>query len=454
MRQNKRIFWAKCAATFAVLPVLIYAFAEGPDPGYSGVPGELGNCTACHIGTANSGKGGVSVSFPKGLTYAPGVAQQLEVTVQDPDQQRWGFELTARLANDPGSQAGSFAPGADGFTQVKCSSASALPAALPCGDSAPLQYIEHTVAGTRLGTHKSATFAFDWTPPSGGSGNITIYVAGNAANGDFSPTGDHIYTNTYTLTPAAAGGGDKPIITRVENGASFQANNIAPGSFLDVKGSNLASTTEHWDKFIVNGKLPTELPGSRTTVTINGKPGYIAYISPVQINVLAPADTATGNVQVAVTNNGVTSDPASAVMEPFSPALFMWPGSYAVATHPDFTFAVKNGVFPFTTVPAKPGDVIVLWGTGFGPTNPAAPDGEVVPLVTKPSDSLHKMTAMPQITIGGMPAKYLSGVLTPGSAGLYQVAIQVPNLADGDWPVVIQAGGVSSPAGVLLTVQK
>ena len=57
-------------------------------PGYCGVPGELGTCTQprCHVGTANdpANRGSVSVTFPNGQTYVPGVKQHLVVTIADP----------------------------------------------------------------------------------------------------------------------------------------------------------------------------------------------------------------------------------------------------------------------------------------------------------------------------------------------------------------------------------
>jgi uncharacterized protein (TIGR03437 family) len=100
-------------------------------------------------------------------------------------------------------------------------------------------------------------------------------------------------------------------------------------------------------------------------------------------------------------------------------------------------------------VPAKPGDVIILWGTGFGPTTPAAPVG-----VQVPGDQLYKIDGV-TVTIDNAPAQVFGTALSPGFAGLYQVAIQVPSTArDGDLPVVASVGGVQSPANVFITVQK
>jgi uncharacterized protein (TIGR03437 family) len=101
-------------------------------------------------------------------------------------------------------------------------------------------------------------------------------------------------------------------------------------------------------------------------------------------------------------------------------------------------------------VAAKPGDVIILWGTGFGPTNPIAPAGEPVP-----GDKTYSTTTLPTVTINNVAAKVYDAALTAGAGGLYQVAIQVPDsIPDGDWPVVATIGGVESTAGVLLSVRK
>ncbi len=112
--------------------------------------------------------------------------------------------------------------------------------------------------------------------------------------------------------------------------------------------------------------------------------------------------------------------------------------------------AVANGTFAgTTTTPAKPGDTIILWGTGFGPTNPTAPQGEATPGGAKYS------TANPSVEINNVSATVYGAALAPGFAGLYQVAIQVPTtLGNGTWPVVATIGGVQSPSGMVLTVQQ
>jgi uncharacterized protein (TIGR03437 family) len=94
--------------------------------------------------------------------------------------------------------------------------------------------------------------------------------------------------------------------------------------------------------------------------------------------------------------------------------------------------------------------VIILWGTGFGPTIPAAPPGIAVP-----NSPTYSTSTLPTVTIDNFPATVYGAAFASGFAGLYQVAIQVPSsLGNGNWPVVATIGGVQSPAGVVLTVQQ
>ena len=449
MQRARKLFVAKSALILSVIPVLVWAYSTGPDPGKSGVPGES-TCAegGCHVGTGlNAGPGSVSVAFPGGQTYAAGVKQHLVVTVADSNQRRWGFQLTARQASDAKAQAGTFTP-TDGNTQVVCATPDLSRQGPPCNSAFSLLYIEHTEAGARTQA-QSATFEFDWTPPSTDVGPVVIYVAGNAANGNQQNTGDRIYTNKYTLSPGA-GGGAKPTISQVINGASFLPG-IAPASWVTIKGSNLANIADPgriWraDE-IVNGKLPTSLDG--VSVAINGKPAYVYYISQGQINVQSPSDTNQGPVNVVVTNNGQASDPATAQLGTFSPGFFQYTGSkYAIATRNGDNALIADPGAIQGTVGAKPGDVLILWATGFGPTNPDTPAGQVVA-------GAPAATTNPTILVGGSQVKLIYSVLSPGSAGLFQIAIELPaTIGPGDQSLVASIGGVQSASGVNLFIAK
>lgn len=252
--------------------------------------------------------------------------------------------------------------------------------------------------------------------------------------------GLQIYSLSGSIAPSISANG-------VQNGASFLPGVVA-NSWATIAGANLSTITDTWGQFIINGKLPTSVDG--VTVSMGGKPAYVEYVSLGQINLLAP-DLAPGPVQVTVTDPVGTSTSFTVTASTYGPAFFPWPNSQPVATRQDYSYAVKAGTFQgVTTVPAKPGDVLILWGTGFGPTSPAVSSGVVVP-----STQTYSTPTLPTVTVNNLPATVYGAALASGFVGLYQVAIQVPpSLGNGDWPIVASIGGVPSPNGVLLTVHQ
>jgi uncharacterized protein (TIGR03437 family) len=449
MERTTKVILAKTAVVMAAIPFLIYAYEYGPDAGAAGVPGENGSCSqvGCHTGTpVNGGGGSVSVQFPGDLTYTPGVTQHLIVTIDDAKQRRWGFELTARLAGDSTTMAGAFAP-SDKRTQLMCASAdlvNQVNVASSCPANLPLVYIEHTLAGYSVVQSTPGKYEFDWTPPATDVGPVTIYVAGNAANGDLTQNGDHIYTATYTLASQPACQPGAPAISAVQNAAGYQ-NNMQQQSWVTIRGCNLtASAGRSWtDSDFAGGLMPVQLDD--VSVTVDGNPAVIYSISPAQLTVLAPADSNTGAVNVVVNNGNGVSAAFPATLQQFSPALFA-AGKYPAST-------VGAGIAPVAGAaigPSKPGDTVTLWGTGFGPTNPQAPAG-----VPVPASPVMPIAGKVTVSVGGMAAKYVSGVLAAGMAGVYEIVVKLPaNLPNGDQPLKITIGGVPTPDGVFLNIQK
>jgi uncharacterized protein (TIGR03437 family) len=217
---------------------------------------------------------------------------------------------------------------------------------------------------------------------------------------------------------------------------------------VSIYGSNFTAPgfTDDWGKSIVNGNLPTVLDG--VSVTAGGQPAYIAYVSATQINALLP-NVGFGQLQLIVTTPGGVGTPITLNSQQYSPAFFPWPNNQPVATHADYSLAAKNGTFTGTaTVPAKPGEVIILWCAGFGPTNPPEPFG--VPIPATPT---YYAATPPSVTIGNLAAPVYGIALAPGYAGLYQLLVTVPSpLANGDYPVIASVNGVQTPTATL-TIQ-
>ena len=451
MERKRKLIVAKMAVVMGTIPLLIWAHSSGPDVGKSGVPGESTCMEAgCHLGTPlNGGGGSVQVTFPGGMTYTPGVKQRLVVTIADATARVWGFQLTARQDGAPRTMAGAFAS-IDRNTALICGSTPIDPQPVfrdlgevqICPPNKPLAYIEHTQIGSARNRPLSQTYELEWTPPTTNIGALRIYVAGNAANGNGNEMFDKIYTAAYTLTPAPPASAPAISAAGVQNGASFQPG-IVPNSWITIKGTNLSPTTTNWDRSIVEGQLPTSLDG--VSVTVGGRPAYINYISPTQINALAPSVGA-GTMDVTVTNPAGTSPAVTANSLVLMPAFFPWPENGVVATRLDGS---SIGKFPGAG-PARPDEVVILWGTGFGPTNPQIPVGSV----TLPGVP-YRVTSTVSVTVGGAPAEFIGAALSNGFVGLYQVAIRIPaNAPTGDLQVVATVGGAQSPTGPIIPVQR
>ncbi len=200
----------------------------------------------------------------------------------------------------------------------------------------------------------------------------------------------------------------KAVITSngVVNAGSYQAG-IAPGAWVTIFGQNLAASTRALTTSdLVNGNLPITLGG--VSVKIDNQNAFIQYVSPMQINVQAPAGSNTGNVQVVVTNAVGSSDPVTTVMQPIFPAFF---------TSQNYVAAVRSDGTILTGV-AKPGDVLSLFGNGFGPTTSSIAPGTVVQTAAPVKDST-------TITIGGVTAPISFAGLS--ATGLYQFNVTVPS---------------------------
>lgn len=160
---------------------LLLGSARGPVPAHTGGFGEK-TCIECHKSyPLNDGRtlGGIFQIDGAPKTYEADKTYSLAVVIGQPGQKRWGFELSARFAGS-GQQAGRFLP-ADDMTQVT--------------EAGGIQYIEHTISGTRAGTvNGTVEFHVNWVAPDPSGGMVLFNAAGNAANLSRDPIGDYIYT--------------------------------------------------------------------------------------------------------------------------------------------------------------------------------------------------------------------------------------------------------------------
>lgn len=233
--------------------------------------------------------------------------------------------------------------------------------------------------------------------------------------------------------------------TAITNAAQAPAG-IGANTYVTIKGTNLAATKRSWQTadFVAN-KLPSSLDG--VTVTVNGEPAYLSYVSPIQINLLTPADLpSSGQITVQVSNNGLTSSALNVAAQAVAPSFFLFNSDkYIAATHGNYSLIGPTTLFPNSSTPATPGETIVLYGNGFDITSPPVPGGQIV-------STAATLVTTPTILFNNVAAKVVYAGLV--GAGLYQFNVVVPpGLPDGDAAVVAQTGGLSSAAGALITLK-
>ncbi|HTA67660.1 MAG TPA: IPT/TIG domain-containing protein [Bryobacteraceae bacterium] len=252
-----------------------------------------------------------------------------------------------------------------------------------------------------------------------------------------------LYVTAYFVGNRISASG--PVIAEVAN-AEGESPAIAPNTWVEIKGVNLAPSGDSriWQGSDFMGtQMPTEL--DQVSATVNGKNAYVYYISPTQINVLTPPDAMNGAVQVVVTNNGAATGAFTAQAQPLSPSFFVFNGGpYAAATHVNGTFLGPASLYAGVTTPAQPGETVVLYGNGFGPTS--------TPVVSGSTAQTGSLSPLPVIKIGGIAATVQFAGLV--AAGQYQFNVVVPsNLANGDQSITATYGGQTTQAGTLITVQ-
>jgi uncharacterized protein (TIGR03437 family) len=249
------------------------------------------------------------------------------------------------------------------------------------------------------------------------------------------------------LTPAP------PAIGGVITASGFGGfKSIAPGTWIEIYGSNLAVDSRGWTGADFTGvNAPTSLDG--TKVTIGGQPAFVGYISPGQVNAVVPSNVATGVQQITVTAATGTSAAYPVIVNPTAAGMLA-PGyltiggvQYLGALFPDFqTFVAPPGaVSGYASRRAKPGDVIIIFGVGFGPVTSNLPAGQLAP-------GNSTLTLPLQIFFGSTQATLQYWGLAPDLVGVYQFNVVVPNVPASDAvPVSFSLNGVIGAQVVLYT---
>lgn len=201
-------------------------------------------------------------------------------------------------------------------------------------------------------------------------------------------------------------------VTAVVDAASNTAD-VSPGALATIYGSDLSSYGDG-------------------TVVIDGVSAPLLYVSPTQINFQVPYETQPGTATAVVYTAGYKSNPFPFDVYQAAPGIFVDENQNSISQNADGSLNDQNN-------PAAPGSVVVVYLTGIGTLD--YPVGTGQPAGSNPlSRAVLDYTA----TIGGQAVQIDYLGLTPGFIGLAQANLVMPNLQDGDYPLVITIGGNAS----------
>ncbi len=230
---------------------------------------------------------------------------------------------------------------------------------------------------------------------------------------------------TLLLLFAALAATAQPRVNAVANAADLSGT-VAPGSLAVLLGTGLATSTTTAPSLT----LPATLGG--VSVSVGGRPARLSLVSPTLIQFQIPSGVPAGRASVVVTAGSVASPALDVPVTTTAPGVFQLGNGRALLQNQDYSI---NG----TGNPALAGSTVTVYLTGVGATTPPVADGEAVGL-----GQISAAVAAATATIGGTAAVVKFVGLTPGSAGLAQADLEVPNVTSGEQPLVITLNGVAT----------
>ena len=235
-------------------------------------------------------------------------------------------------------------------------------------------------------------------------------------------------SNNPATPPSLYANGTLDIFFNADNVAAV-GDGLAPGSVAQVYGTGLAPAGAS------PGTVPLQTQFNGTFMLVGGLLTPLFYISPGLVNVQIPFELAPNRqYPIVVSSNGALTVPQTIDVVTMQPGVLYSIGSGAVIAQHSADYSLVTAASP-----AKPGENLIIYLTGMGPTNPSVASGNPTPLQSVLA------TTQPTVTVDGQQAIVGYGGLTPTGIGLYQINFTVPNNArPGNLNLVVTQGGISA----------
>jgi uncharacterized protein (TIGR03437 family) len=220
--------------------------------------------------------------------------------------------------------------------------------------------------------------------------------------------------------------------TGIENGAgSTPQEGVAAGSLVSIFGASLASDT------ISGPESPMTQTLGGVTVRSGDRFLPLVFVSPAQINVLLPDDMPAGRQSLTVSAAGMPDVQASFTVVRNAPGIFQQ-ATFAAAVHEDGSPVSADS-------PARPGELLSIYGTGFGPADHPRPMGFPIP-----ADPPFRILDSASVQVGDVTITAENGIAAPGRSGIDIVQFRLPDgIASGNRQLRLNINGQDSNTVVL-----
>ena len=247
--------------------------------------------------------------------------------------------------------------------------------------------------------------------------------------------------------PAVAADTGAPVYTpeTVVNPIAGVAGLYAPNNFITIYGTGLSYVTRSMGPDDLRaGTLPTVLIGTGVRVLINHLPANIYYVSPTQVNVLAPVSLVTGPAAIQLINDGIAGPVIGITLDPVAPAMFHLSGAVVLAAHLDGSLITLDA-------PARRGEEVVVYATGLGPTVPPAISNRLPDQAARLERSADFRVWLNGVAVPAVRILYAG--ISPPYAGLFQINLRLPEDAPLDPEIRCGFGKQMSPPGGILPLR-